>query len=340
MAGKVKDDRSPARTIAVELPPDPAGLGPELVPEGSGVHRLYSAALFAAVLGVPAAAVRHWTRSGLLTPVRRAGSLEWFDFPQLVVGRHLARLLAGGLSLREIDAKLADLAPGGGPEAAQAAGRIVADGRRLSIRADGRLLGAGGQMQFAFYTDRLDREAPRRDDQPAVVPGWPSAVPPATETVPPTRADAEAAEILDLADELEAAGEFAEAAEAVRAVLQAQGPTAPVMFMLAELLYRAGDLTAARERYYATIEIDPDHQRARTSLGCVLAELGEHDLALAALEGVLRKEPDYADAHWHTAGVLAEVGRAAEARHHLRTFLDLAPDSPWAASARERLRCT
>ncbi|MFM8986065.1 MAG: tetratricopeptide repeat protein, partial [Planctomycetia bacterium] len=107
---------------------------------------------------------------------------------------------------------------------------------------------------------------------------------------------------------------------------------------LAELLYRAGDLTAARERYYATIEIDPDHLRARTSLGCVLAELGEHELALAALEGVLRQEPDYADAHWHTASVLADVGRTAEARHHLRTFLELAPDSPWAVSARDRLR--
>jgi tetratricopeptide (TPR) repeat protein len=110
------------------------------------------------------------------------------------------------------------------------------------------------------------------------------------------------------------------------------------MFMLAELLYRAGDLTAARERYYATIEIDGDHLQARSSLGCVLAELGEHELALAALEGVLRQEPDYADAHWHMAAVLTNLGRGPEARHHLRTFLDLAPESPWATSAREQLR--
>ena len=74
--------------------------------------------------------------------------------------------------------------------------------------------------------------------------------------------------------------------------------------MLAELLYRAGDLTAARERYYAAIELDPEHLRDRASLGCVLAELEEQELALAALEGVLRQEPEYADAHWHMAGVL------------------------------------
>jgi tetratricopeptide (TPR) repeat protein len=330
MAGKVTDDRSPTPYAA----PDAAAREPA---DGSGVHRLYSASLFAGVLGVPAAAVRHWTRGGLLEPVRRAGSLEWFDFPQLVVGRHLARLLAGGLSLREIDAKLSALAPGGGPAVAGVAERIVADGRRLSIRADGLLLGAGGQMQFAFYTDRLDRGDPRAESLPAILPGWPPDEAGA-EADARRQADSETSEILDLADDLEAAGEFAEAAEAVRAVLQAQGPTAPVMFTLAELLYRAGDLTAARERYYATIEIDPDHLRARTSLGCVLAELGEHELALAALEGVLRQEPDYADAHWHAAGVLADVGRTAEARHHLRTFLELAPDSPWAVSARDRLR--
>lgn len=341
MAGKVKDDRPSAPHVAVAGPhPEPAPQ-PDDAPETAAVHGLYSAALMADVLGVPAAAVRHWTRSGLLEPVRRSGSLEWFDFPQLVAGRHLARLLAGGLSLREIDAKLASLAPGGGAAAARAVARIVADGRRLSIRADGLLLGAGGQMQFAFYTDRLDRDASRREALPATVPGWPPAEPPATPAEPAAAAAGatdEAAEILDLADDLEAAGEFAEAAEAVRAVLQAQGPTAAVMFTLAELLYRAGDLTAARERYYATIEIDPEHMRARTSLGCVLAELGEHDLALAALEGVVRQEPDYADAHWHAAGVLAEIGRMAEARHHLRTFLELAPDSPWAAAAHDRLR--
>ena len=85
------------------------------------------------------------------------------------------------------------------------------------------------------------------------------------------------------------------------------------------------------------IEIDAGHLRARTSLGCVLAELGDHELALAALEGVLRQEPDYADAHWHVAGILAGLGRTREARHHLATFLALAPESPWATLARERI---
>jgi DNA-binding transcriptional MerR regulator len=351
MSGKVRDGRSRGKSSGDGGPPDDAG--PDCRPPAGaarsaacddaapdrddvGIRRLSTAAMMADVLGVPPAAVRHWVREGLLAPARRAGSIEWFDFGQLVVGRHLARLLAGGLSLREIDAKLAGLAAGNGPEPGGLVDRVVADGRRLSLRQDGRLLAAGGQLQLPFYTAAIDAE-----DLPHPATIEPLVVPlPTPRAAPAAQADPldrEIAEILDLADDLEAAGEFVEAAEALRAVLQARGPDPQVNFMLAELLYRAGDLTAARERYYATIEIDADHLRARTSLGCVLAELGDHELALAALEGVLRQAPEYADAHWHVAGVLTDAGRPREARRHLDTFLALAPESPWAAVARQRL---
>jgi tetratricopeptide (TPR) repeat protein len=350
MSGKVKDGPPHSRCFSG----DDAGDGVDgdnavaavaaAEPEADSVRRLYTAALIAEVLAVPPAAVRHWVRGGLLRPVRHAGSLEWFDFEQLVAGRHLARLLATGLSLREIDARLARLAPGGASAAVRMAERIVADGRRLSIRSGEFLLGPGGQMQFSFYTDPL-AGASGSPDRPATVRAEMQADITLRREGGTGAGDQDrwqpgadgAAEILDLADDLEAAGEFVEAAEALRAVLQAQGPAADVMFMLAELLYRSGDLTAARERYYMTIEIDPDHLRARTSLGCVLAELGDHELALAALEGVLRQEPGYADAHWHISGVLRDAGRPLEARHHLAIFLALAPESPWALVARSML---
>ncbi len=236
------------------------------VPDPPGVRRFYSAAMMAEVLDVPPAAIRHWIRRGLLAVAKRSGTLEWLDFGQLVIGRRLAELLAGGLSLREIDAKLAGLAPGGGRAAAGAVDRVVADGRRLSIDCEGRLLAAGGQLQFAFYTDSLT--AGRTRERPLSKPTIELAALLDADDELESGRDATlpggevVAEILDLADELEAAGEYVEAAEALRAVLQAQGPTAAVSFTLAELLYRAGDLTAARERYYATIEIDPDHLQA------------------------------------------------------------------------------
>lgn len=317
------------------------GAAVDLAPEPPGVRRYYSAAMMAEVLGVPPAAIRHWIRSRLLEVAERSGSLEWLDFGQLVVGRQLAGLLAGGLSLREIDAKLAGLAPGGGPAAARAVGRVIIDGRRLSIDRGGQLLGAGGQLQFTFYTDSLAAGRSVSQSVEASIVELPARTADtghdSSDGPSPLPAGDVVAEILDLADDLEAAGEYVEAAEALRAVLQAQGPTAAVNFMLAELLYRAGDLTAARERYYAAIELDPNHLRARASLGCVLGELGEPELALAALEGVLRQEPDYADAHWHVSGILADLGREADCRRHLRRFLTLSPQSPWADLARERL---
>ena len=336
MSQLVTDDPS----LVVPSSADSPGTA-DVPPDGeSAIHHLHTAAMIADVLGVPAVAIRHWIRTGLLQVAHRSGSVEWLDFGQLVVGRRLAKLLASGLSLREIDAQLAGLAPGGTPAAVGALHRVVVDGRRLSISSGGRLLGPGGQLQLPFYAECITDAQLRttEDDGPVVVAaaerfGSDRVAAP----LPRLPAGDVVDDILDLADDLEAAGEYLEAAEALRAVLQAQGPSADVNFMLAELLYRAGDLTAARERYYMTIELDADHVRARTSLGCVLAELDERDLALAAFEGVLRQEPAYADAHWHIAGVLASLGRDEEASQHLRRFLTLAPESPWADQARERL---
>lgn len=343
---------------------------PRLFPEDrAGVSRLYTVAMMAAVLRVPAAAIRHWQRCGLLEPAGRSTAVAWFEFPELVIGRHLARLLISGLSPSHVADQLARLVPGGPRAAALIADRLVVDGRRLLLRRDGRLLGASGQLQLGFVAPPSD--APTNEPhipillRPAA--DWAGGQvqpqragarhaqieidPPAHGAGPEVRGPGPAAttgddtddepttveELLELATDLEAAGAFTEAAEALRAVLQAQGPTAQVAFMLAEVLYRAGDLTAARERYYSAVELDGDHLEARASLGCVLAELGEHELALAALEGVIRQEPGYADAHWHIAAVLRDVGREAESLASLETFVTLAPESPWATMAQERL---
>jgi Flp pilus assembly protein TadD len=300
----------------------------------AGVRGHHTVAMMAGVLEVPVTAIRHWVRGGLLRPTHQVAGIDWFDFSELVVGRRLARLLRAGFGLRELDTRLAALHPGGAAGAARDLERIVVDGRRLSLRCGSTLLGAGGQRQLCFYSPDLTAE----DVPPVDVIPWSAPVNHTTTSVildgevPPAEA-----ELLAMAADLEAAGELEPATEALRALLQAGGPSARVTFMLAELLYRVGDLTASRERYYAAIELDPDHLEARTGLGCVLAELGDHELAEAALDGVLRQQPDYADAHWHLAGILDGVGRTFDATRHLRTFVALAPDSPWARTAIERL---
>jgi len=306
-----------------------------------GVSRLYTVAMMAELLGAGPATIRHWTRRGFLAPAKSSGAINWYDYAMLVVARDLVRLLQTGLSLRELDRKLRRFAGGDPRQAGQLAGRVVVDGRRLSLRQDATLLAAGGQLQFGFYCDDVAAAAPQpaadTDSGPGIIALATVCRSSEDDAATGPEAISSTTELLDLAAELEAAGNFFEAAEALRAVLQADGPSATVTFMLAETLYRAGDVAAARERYYTAVELDADHLEARTSLGCVLAEQGDFELAAAALEGVLRQEPDYADAHWHMAGVLAELSREPEARRHLVTFLDLAPESPWAEVARERL---
>lgn len=320
--------------------PSTTSSGDLFAEESAMVRRLYTVAMMADVLGVAVAAVRHWRRVGLVTPVRVVGSIAWFDFSQLVLARELARLLRAGLSLREMDSKLGAFVGGAGAAAAAIADRVVVDGRRLSLRQADRLEGPGGQLQLDFYARPPGSDIPSGD--PTATPAIPLGSPAEGQTmVGPefaTVAGSPADELLDLAADLEATGQFTEAAEALRAVLQAEGPSARISFMLAELLYHSGDLGGARERYYAAIELDPDHLEARTSLGCILAETGDCELAVAAFDGVLRQQPDYADAHWHMAAALEQLGFDAEARRHLIAFLAIAPESPWADLARCRLR--
>jgi tetratricopeptide (TPR) repeat protein len=140
-----------------------------------------------------------------------------------------------------------------------------------------------------------------------------------------------------LAAELEESGQTQQATDVYRAILFSGDAQADDHFALAELLYLEGDLSAARERYYVAIEIDEDFVEARSNLGCVLAEQGDLGLAEAAFRGALEYHPDYADAHYHLARLLDRANRSAEAARHWQLFMNLAPASPWADEARERL---
>jgi tetratricopeptide (TPR) repeat protein len=122
-----------------------------------------------------------------------------------------------------------------------------------------------------------------------------------------------------------------------RAALVGGGPAPEVCFSLAELLYRMGDTSAARERYYMAIELDEEYVEARANLGCVLAEAGERELAVAAFEGALAFHDQYPDVHYHLARTLDDLDRRPEADRHWHAFLELAPESPWAETARRRL---
>ena len=82
---------------------------------------------------------------------------------------------------------------------------------------------------------------------------------------------------------------------------------------------------------------DETFVEARASLGCVLVELEQRELALSSFRGALKHHPDYPDVHFHLARLLDDMGQDGQAATHWQTFLKLAPKSPWAEEARDRL---
>ena len=144
-------------------------------------------------------------------------------------------------------------------------------------------------------------------------------------------------ELIELAVDAEDDGNEESALEFYRAAALLDGPSADVCFRIAELLYQCGDLEAARERYYMAIELDQNFVEARASLGGVLMELGKTELAIATFRGTLDHHPDFPDVHYHLARLLDETGKSEAAINHWEAFLQLAPKSPWAEEAHDRL---
>lgn len=341
------------------------------VEDESVARRLYTPAMLADLLGVPLAVVRRWHRRGLIRPVREVCRLPYFDFQEVLTARKLAAMLAGGMSPQAIERKLAALArlvPNVERPLAQLA--VIVQDKELLLRDGGGLVDSTGQMRLDFdqppaeqalggsaqattlplisraRLDSLDGGTadlvcePGEERLPVL------SSPPPSSTLGLAAADQPSAP-LEQADPgtlarqamaLEDEERLAEAADAYRAALAAGGPTADLCFRLAEVLYRLGQLQAACERYYMALELDEEFVEARANLGCVLAEIGRLDLAAAAFEGALRFHPDYADVHYHLGQVLDQLGQWAAAGTHYRRFLALAPASPWASMARQRLQ--
>ena len=320
-----------------------------LLTEDQAVRRLYTPALLAELLEISVAVIRRWHRRGLIIPVREIHRLPYFDFQEVATARHLAELLEAGASPAEIERRLEELAryvPDVDRPLAQLS--VIVEGRHILLRQGEGLVEPGGQLRMDFESleanaqeqqvievtredvvrvfDRHDAEAA----EPKILP-FDNLV---DRAVLPQNPE----EILAQASEHEEAGELEVAIELYRSFLAAYGLRAQVCFQLAELLYRTNDYTAARERYYMAIELDENYVEARANLGCVLIDTGELDLAIAALLGALKYHPDYPDAHYHLARTLDELGRHEEAVDHWRAFVVLAPDSPWAQQARDRLR--
>jgi tetratricopeptide (TPR) repeat protein len=305
-----------------------------------GIERLYTPAMLAELLGVPIAAIRQWQRRGALVPKREVRRLAYFDFEEVRVARKLSALLNAGCTLAAVNRRLDELArllPGWQRPLTNPA--VVVEGRRLLVRREEGFSEPSGQLLMDFdVTKPQAAAAVEKLDEPIAIPFTAAENLLNKTAARPRGSHPYAAEDLrSLAVELAENGQPGQAMEAYRALLFSGESNAEDHFDLAELLYQLGELPAARERYYVAIELDEDFVEARSNLGCVLDELGEVVLAEAAFRGALEYHPDYADAHYHLARLLDQAARPEEAMRHWHLFMNLAPASPWADEARERI---
>ena len=297
--------------------------------------QLYTPAMVASLIKTRVSAVRRWHRIGLLPSIKVAHKLPYFDFEQVQCAKQIASWANQGAKVTDLKKQLDDFGP-------RIANRslidldIRVDGRRILLYEDGQWIGSHGQLHFDF-DEPADHSDP--SSSPNILVMNSNAT---TETLVGPRQTSDLGPwtreaMLVAAEELEDAGRIDEAIEWHRVILAKYGSNAEIVFGLGELLLRVGQVQAARERFYNAIEIDEDFVEARASLGCVLAETGQIDLAIAAFEGALAKDDHYPDVHYHLARSLDEIGRSDDATKHWLRFLQLAPQSPWADEALERL---
>ena len=299
-----------------------------LVEQTPGVRSLYTPGLIARLVNVPVSTIRQWQRFGLLVPSQIVRRLAYFDYQAVIRAKNLAELTKAGVSVRRILGRWRNLAQRS-PFLREALERwpLVVRWQQAFFRYGDKLVDPTGQFHFDFS------EASTGDcfSETAII------------SLEKSLAHGFAAdscsreELLSIAEVCEETNRLADAIEAYRLILAKGGPQAEVCFRLADLLYRAGDLSGARERYFMTIELDPEYLEAYLNLGSVLVELGDRELAMAAFEGALQLHPNFPDAHFLLAQLLEEIGLHQEAAKHWQRFLELVPDGPWCELARSHL---
>jgi tetratricopeptide (TPR) repeat protein len=89
-------------------------------------------------------------------------------------------------------------------------------------------------------------------------------------------------------------------------------------------LWQQGDFAAAAEKLRAATHAKPDYAEAYYTLGTVLRQKGELPEAAAALREAIRLQPEFAGAHTTLATVLRQLGDAEGAAKEGRTGMEMA----------------
>jgi tetratricopeptide (TPR) repeat protein len=134
-------------------------------------------------------------------------------------------------------------------------------------------------------------------------------------------------------------GDHQKAVEAAEAALGVDPDLVEVQKIRYEGYRRMGQEEKAKEVFAEMAESDPEglaetlYENGRRAF-----DAGNAEQARTAFEQALAADPDYARAHYMLGLVYVNMGDGAKAKEHLQKFIDMAPDDPEVATAREMLQ--
>ena len=274
----------------------------------SEVDRHYEATQLARILELPPARLHAWAKAGLLHPTKDARGKMLFSFRDAVSARTIARLLAEGAPLRDIQKAVRALL-GRAPDLERplAEVRFLFEGGQVLFQDGDVLRTPDGQLYFDF-------EHP--DPPPAL----------------PAREVAEGHFALGCIAAWEHT-DYAAAEGHFRAAVAIDASFADAWCDLGTIVFELGRGEEARRYYLHALETEPDHAEALCNLARLLLQAGLVDISADYLRRALAVAPEFALAHLHAGVAHEELGDTDRARTHYRRAIELEEDAPWVVEA-------
>jgi tetratricopeptide (TPR) repeat protein len=124
------------------------------------------------------------------------------------------------------------------------------------------------------------------------------------------------------------AGNWQEAVQWYRRVLQADPKNAEALERLGQMALQSDDLATAVEWLQKAVELGSRDPALYSHLGVAHARLKQFDEAIACFQQAVQLDPRSAEAHYNWGNALSSIGRPEEAIEKFRTAAASMPDSP------------
>jgi tetratricopeptide (TPR) repeat protein len=307
--------------IEPHAPPQPST--PPAPNTGEPALDLFSPREVAKLLGLSVARLRTLDKSQVVSPSAMRNGRRAYTFQDLIALRATHGLLTQKVRLKDVVQAIGALRRAL-PRVTRPLQelRIVSDGRKVVVQADGSLYEpVSGQMVLDFRVDHL------RDDIVRVLRHETSG-----------REARSAYDLYMRASALDEDPASFDEAEALYKRATELDPNLAIAYTnLGNIRFRRGDEAGAEQLYRRALEIDDRQPEAHYNLGYVMLERGYASRAVTYFEAAIKADPRFADAHFNLAMAYEALSDKARARVHWKRYLELEPTGTWADIARDHL---